>query len=67
MDELLVAPSPIRSKSSRIGTPKKNGRRKSLIPALDDVSSDDDTDLSSVKSSRRGSVMGSRRGSVMGM
>ena len=57
MDKLLVAPSPSRSKG-------KVGRRKSLIPELDNVSSSSDD--SSADCSRRGSVMGSRRGSVMG-
>ena len=44
MDELLVAPSPSRAKG-------KMGRRKSLIPELDNVvSSDSDSDSSSTDS-----------------
>ena len=51
MDKLLVAPSPSRSRG-------KVGRRKSLIPELDNVSSSSSRENSSAKSSRRGSVMG---------
>ena len=58
MDQLLVTPSPSRSKS-------KPRRRKSLIPELDNVSSSDsDSDISDASDIR--SMRGSRRGSVMG-